>query len=97
MIIASAARNTAQEGLTATTSLIIGDSALLLHSPNNTGLRQPAAGKSFVWSVYGPQGILSERFEIPEEGAFPRVQSFRAFDHKVTSSALGYFLSNVIA
>lgn len=97
VMVASAVRNSAAEGLAASTNFIVGDDALLLHSPNNTGLRQPAAGKTFTWSAYGPEGILTERFEIPEEGAFPRVQTFRAFDHVVTSSALGYFFDNCIA
>lgn len=97
VLVASAVRNTAQEGLAASNSFVVGDDALLMYNPDNTGLRQPAAVKTFTWNAYGPQGILTERFEIPEEGAFPRIQTFRAFDHKVTSSALGYFFDDAIA
>lgn len=96
VLVASAVRNTATEGLTASNALIVGDDALLLHSPANTGVRQPAAGKSFVWNAYGPTGVLTERFDIPEEGAYPRIQTFRAFDHKITSTALGYFFDDCI-
>ncbi len=97
VVVASAVRNASAEGLAASTNFIVGDDALLVHSPNATGARQPAAGKTFTWNTYGPQGILTERFDIPEEGAFPRVQTFRAFDHVVTSSALGYFFDDCIA
>ena len=97
VIVAGSIRNTADEGATASNSFIVGDDALLLHAPNNQGLRQPAAGKTFVWNAYGPQGILTERIEIPEEGAFPRVQTFRCYDHKVTSNVMGYFFDDTIA
>jgi hypothetical protein len=97
VLVSSAVRNSAAEGLAASTNFIVGDDALLIHSPMATGLRQPAAGKTFTWNEYGPQGILTERFEVPEEGAFPRIQTFRAFDHVVTSSALGYFFDDCIA
>ena len=92
VIVASAVRNSADEGATASDNFILTDNALLLHSPNNVGLRQPAAGKTFTWGQYGPQGILTERFDVPAEGAYPRVQSFRTFDHKITASALGYIM-----
>lgn len=97
VLVAMAVRNTAGEGITGSNSFIVGDDVLLIHAPDNVGRRQPAAGKTFIWTAYGPEGILTERFEIPEEGAFPRVQSFRTFDHKVTSSALGYFFDDCIA
>lgn len=95
VLVASAARNTAEEGLTASGGLIVGDDALLIHTSSG-GVRTPTAGRTFIWSAYGPEGIATERFEVPEEGAYPRVQSFRTFDHVVTASALGYFFDDCI-
>lgn len=95
VIVSKAARNSAQEGLAASGSMIVADDALLLHSAAG-GLRTPTAGRTFVWTAYGPQGVLTERFDVEAEGAYPRVQSFRTFDHKVTSSALGYFFTDTI-
>jgi hypothetical protein len=95
VLVASAARNTAEEGLAATGAMIVGDDALLIHTSGG-GVRTPTAGRTFTWSAYGPDGIATERFDIPEQGAFPRVQSFRTFDHAVTASALGYFFDDCI-
>ena len=95
-IVASGVYNSAQEGLSASNSFIVGDDALLLYTEAG-GPRTPTAGKTFVWTAYGPQGMLTDRYEIDHLHAFPRVEVFRAFDHKVTSSALGYFFDDTIA
>lgn len=99
VIVGSAIRNTAQEGLTGSYSFELGSHALLLHSPNSAGPRTPTAGRTFVWSgLTGSQdGVMAERFDVPEEGAYPRVQLHRTFDHKVTGSDLGYFFSGAVS
>jgi len=96
VLVASAVRNTAGEGLTESDSFIVGDDALLIHTAQG-GPKTPTAGRTFTWSAYGPQGQLATRYDVDHLGAFPRVEVFRTFDHKITSTALGYFLDNCIA
>lgn len=98
VIIGKTIRNTAQEGLTGAYSFNIGSNALLLHSPNNAGPRSAVAGRTFVWSglTGNADGILAERFDIPEEGAYPRVQCITTFGHVITGSDLGYFFSGAV-
>ncbi len=92
-------RNTAQEGVAETAALQLGDSALLLHSPDNVGPRQATAGIRFNWSglLGGTSGVRTKRYEIPQDDAFPRVESDMAFDHHVQTAELGRFFSDTIA
>ena len=99
IIRSSSIRNTADEGATETAALQLGDNALLLHAPDNVGPRQATAGIRFNWSglLGGTQGVRTKRYEIPQDDAFPRVESDMAFDHHVQTAGLGRFFSNVIA
>lgn len=98
VVVASSIRNAAGEGVTASNSFNLGDNALMVHAPDTVGPRTPTAGVRFNWSglVGATEGIRTKRYEIPEEDAYPRVESDLAFDHKVVTSALGYFFSNVV-
>jgi hypothetical protein len=91
-------RNTAAEGLTASMSFNTGSHALLLHAPNTSGPRLATGGRTFVWSglTGNADGILAERFDIPEEGAYPRVQCITTFGHIVTGTDLGYFFASAV-
>jgi len=94
----TAIRNTAQEGLAETAAFQLGDNALLLHAPNTAGARTATAGIRFNWSgLIGGGNIRTKRFEIPQDDAFPRVESDMAFDHHVQTAGLGRFFSNTIA
>jgi hypothetical protein len=99
VIVADSIRNTAEEGATASNAFNLGDNALLLHAPDSAGPRTATAGVRFAWSglMGANQGIRTKRYEIPEDDAYPRVESDMAFDHAIVSTALGYFFSNVIA
>lgn len=99
VIIAHGVRNTAQEGLAESDSFLLGNHALLLHSPNTAGPRTPVAGRTFAWSglLGGTGGIRTKRYEIPQLDAYPRVETDSAFDHKVVGSALGYFFSGAVS
>ena len=99
VITSESIRNTAQEGLSASNSFNLGDSALLIHAPDTVGPRTPTAGVRFNWSglVGAVEGVRMKRFEIPHLDAFPRVEGDMAFDHKVVTSALGYFFSDTTA
>ena len=99
VIVVDSIRNTAQEGLTETAAFILGDNALLLHAPENAGPRSATAGVRFNWSglLGATQGVRTKRFEIPQDDAFPRVETDMAYDHGIVTTALGRFFSNVIA
>lgn len=99
VMVASAIRNTADEGLAETAAFILGDNALLLHAPDNAGPRSATAGVRFNWSglLGGGGNVRVKRFEIPQDDAFPRVEMDMAFDHGIVTTALGRFFSNTIA
>ena len=98
VLVGQGIRNTAQEGLTGSYSFNLGKNALLIHS-NGGGKKTPTAGRTFVWSglTGNAQGVMTKRYEIPEEGAYPRIEQHNTFVHKVTASDLGYYLSGVVA
>ncbi len=97
VINATSIRNSAEEGLTATNVFNIGDNALLVHAPANAGPRTATAGVRFNWSgmLGASAGVRTKRFEIPEDDAFPRVETDMAFDHAIVTTALGYFFSDL--
>jgi hypothetical protein len=99
VIRSTSIRNTAQEGLTATTDFNLGDSALLLHTPGSAGPRSATAGVRFNWSglLGGTSGVRVKRYEIPQDDAFPRVEMDMSFDHGIVTTALGRFFTNCIA
>jgi hypothetical protein len=98
VLVGSGIRNTADEGATASYSFNLGSHAMLIHS-NSGGRKVPTAGRTFVWSglTGTPDGVMTKRFEIPEEGAYPRVEQHNTFKHVVTASDLGYFLKSVVS
>jgi len=98
VITHSSIRNTAGEGETETAAFQLGDNALLLHAPDTAGPRTATAGIRFNWSgLIGGGNIRTKRFEIPQDDAYPRVESDMAFDHHVQTAGLGRFFSNTIA
>ena len=98
VITATTIRNTAQEGLAATTDFILGDSALLLHAPDSAGPRSATAGVRFNWGgLIGGGNVRVKRFEIPQDDAMPRVEMDMAFDHGIVTAALGRFFTDTIA
>jgi hypothetical protein len=99
VIVAETIRNSAQEGIAESAGFILGDNALLLHAPDNVGPRQATAGIRFNWSglLGAASGVRTKRFDIPQDDAFPRVESDMAFDHHVQTAALGYALIDTIA
>lgn len=91
-------RNTAAEGAATGTYGFIGgnNDALLVHSPDSTGLMDPAAGKTFNWSGYlGANQIRIMRYRVEQERS-EWVDGETAFDHKVTGAVLGEFFSNAV-
>jgi hypothetical protein len=90
---------TGDEGTTGAPSFIHEDHALLAYVDPSAGLREPTAGKTFIWSglVGGGNGIRTKRLEMPWKDAMPRVENDAAFDFKVTATDLGYLIKNTVS
>ena len=97
VLIMAGTYNTAANGATASYSQIGDKDVLLCYTPDNPGLMKPSAGYTMVWngvsSGMGTSSAIS-RFRLEAEKA-DRIEIEAAWDTKIVSSALGYFLSNV--
>lgn len=97
VLIMAGTYNTAANGATASYSQIGDKDVLVCYTPANPGLMQPSAGYTMVWngvsSGMGTSSAIS-RFRLEAEKA-DRIEIEAAWDTKIVSSALGYFLSNV--
>lgn len=98
VLVATAGYNSAGEGLTASYSSILGDSALLLYVDPNPGLLSPTAGAHFVWSgLEGMQSGMRVRREfIPVEDSMPLITVELASAPKIVASEYGYYLYTTI-
>jgi len=97
VLIMAGTYNTAQEGATASYSQIGDKDVLLCYTPDSPGLMTPSAGYTMVWNgVSAGMGTSSSisRFRLEPEKA-DRIEIEAAWDTKIVSTALGYFLSNV--
>jgi hypothetical protein len=99
VLIMAGTYNTAANGATASYSQIGDRDALVCYTPANPGLMVPSAGYTMVWngvsSGMGTSSAIS-RFRMEAEKA-DRIEIEAAWDTKIVSSALGYFLSNCVA
>ena len=97
VLIMAGTYNTAANGATASYSQIGDKDVLVCYTPENPGLMVPSAGYTMVWngvsSGMGTSSAIS-RFRMEAEKA-DRIEIEAAWDTKIVSSALGYFLSNV--
>jgi hypothetical protein len=97
VLVMASVYNTAQEGATASYSQVGDKDVLVCYTPSAPGLMVPSAGYTMNWSgVSAGLGTSSaiSRYRMDERRA-DRVEIEAAFDFKIVSSALGYFLSNV--
>jgi hypothetical protein len=98
VMVADGIQNTANEGATNVHAFISGsDGCLLLHAPSSPGLMTPSAGYTFAWAgfVGGSAGTRIKRFRM-EHLASDRIEIEQAYDQKVVSADLGYFLNDVL-
>ena len=96
VLIMAATYNTAAEGATASYSLVGDKDVLVCYTPATPGLMVPSAGYNMVWTGVSSglgTGAAGSRYRIEERKA-DRIEIEAAFDFKVVSTALGYFLSN---
>ncbi len=99
VFIAEAVRANYDQDTTGTPSFIHGDHALVAYVDPGAGLREPTAGKTFMWTglVGGGEGIRTKRLDIAHKDALPRVESDMAFDFKVTATDLGYMIKDTVS
>ncbi len=98
VFIAEGVRFSGDQGTTGTPGFIHGDHALIAYVDAGAGLREPTAGKTFVWTglVGGGDGIRTKRLDIPDEDMMPLVETDAAFDNQVVATDLGYLVKNTI-
>ena len=84
---------TGDEGTTGSPGFIAEDHALLMYVDPGAGLREPTAGKTFVWSglTGGGGPIRTKRIEQPLKSSL-RIETDVAFDFKIVSTDLGYLI-----
>lgn len=86
------------ESSTGSPAFIHTDHALLAYVDPSAGLRQPTAGKTFMWNglLGGGGGVRTKRFEMPQLSA-TRVEVDAAFDFKVVATDLGYLIKHTVS
>ena len=99
VVVARAIKNGANEGATASYSRIFAtDGALLCYAAPNPSLMHPSAGYTFSWSGY--QGSVGgqrvSRFRMDHLRS-DRIEMEMAYDQKLISADLGYFMNTVTA
>lgn len=98
VFIAQSVRNTAQEGLTASYSFNLADSALMAYVDTASQNDTPTSMATFMWTglVGNSDGVRTKRIMLPAEDAMPLIETDVAYDFKVTDSSLGVFFSDCI-
>jgi len=100
VMVGEAIQNTAAEGDTAAHSFILGKKCLLTYRPSTPGIMTPAAGYTFSWQGYlggtNEYGFVVDTKRRDEEDT-DVVRARAHYDHKLVSSALGYFWDAIVA
>lgn len=86
------------EGATVVNAFFAGKNALLVCVPESPSIMTPSAGYIFAWTglIGSASGMRIKRLraDLLESD---RIEGDMSFDMKVTSSALGYFFSSIVA
>ena len=98
VLVSEASYNSAAEEVTASEGFALGKHALLAYVNPNPSLNTPSAGYTFTWSGFtgNSSGIMTKRYDIPRDDAYPFIETFSAVDFKVVSTALGYCFVSVV-
>ena len=100
VMVGQAVQNTAGENLADSHSFILGKKCLLTYKPQAPGIMEAAAGYTFNWSGYlggmNEFGFVVDTKRRDEEDT-DMVRARAHYDHKLTSAALGYFWTSVVA
>lgn len=99
VFVLESVRFSGDEGTTGNPAFIHADHALLAHVNPSAGLREATAGKTFIWSglVGSANGVRTKRYDLPDEDAYPRVESDAAWDFKVVATDLGYLIKDTVS
>lgn len=101
VVIATATRNTANEGATRSMDFIAGQTnALLTYNSPTVGLLTPTAWQSFVWPEAGTAnefGVATKKYRLEEKLESDRVETEVWIQFVVTSALLGEFFSAVVS
>ena len=99
VIVSKAVYNSAGEGLAPAMGYIMGNNALLSHSPSAPGLMVPSAGYTFVWTGYTGEmafGVQVSQIPMPWLGKNTvRTEAEMAWDAQTVGLDLGYFFSGI--
>ena len=96
VLVMASVYNSAQQGATASYAQIGDKDVLVCYTPPSPGLMVPSAGYALNWTGISAglgQASAISRYRLDERRA-DRIEIESAFDFKIVSSALGYFLSN---
>jgi hypothetical protein len=99
VLVAKSVKATNNEGAAGAYAFNVGKSALLCHVAPTPGLLTPSAGYIFAWTgISGGLGatIGTSQFRMESLKA-TRVEAEMAFDNKLVSADLGYYMSSVVA
>jgi len=96
VLVSRATRNTAAEGVTATYSSVLGNSALLVYRAPSAGLFTVSGGYTFYWSSYpgSSDGRRIKRFRL-DQNAAERIEIEATWDQKLIGADLGVFIQSV--
>jgi hypothetical protein len=99
VLVASAAKNTAEEGAAASISPILGKGALLVHTTPTPAIETATAGYIFQWTGISEglgAGIATREYRIEERRA-TAIESDIAFANKIVAPDLGVYFGAVIS
>lgn len=100
VLVSRAVYNSSPEGQAGSYSFIMGNSALLLHTPAAPSLMTPAAGYTFSWQGYtglNDVGVQVYQIPMPTLGrGTVRIEAEMAFDMRVVANQLGYFFNGAV-
>jgi hypothetical protein len=101
ILVAKAIKNTANENATASMSFAVGKNVLLAYVNPSPGLLEPSAGYIFSWSNVqansgASQPVAMSRWYDDDRKAW-RIEGEAAWDNKIVSTDLGYFIANAVA
>lgn len=98
ILVMDAIQNTANEGATESNAFIGGKHALLIYAPARAGIMTPAAGYTFSWNGRFGASALSTRIKKfrMEHLESDRIEIQGAWDQKLVSADLGYFILTAV-
>jgi hypothetical protein len=96
LLVASAVKNTANEGAAFSGSFVFGDGALLAYSNPSPALEMPSAGYTFEWSGRSGamKGLRVRRFRMDKLES-DRIEASHSYGFKVVAADVGLFMADL--